>query len=384
MTKLNVFVSSTCYDLSQVRTDLYESLSDSGFTPILSEFPNFPINPSSNTVENCIDVINKSADIFVLLIGNRYGFKLESGKSITNMEYLAARNKGIPIYVFISKQLIHLLPVYLNNKTSDYSSVVDNPGIFEFTNEVRNSSGLWSFEFEKVRDITTILKTQLSYLFKESLTLRNKFYAHPDQDFYDRLSSKALKIIFTKDNLYEYEFLAQVWVDEISKYEMLKKDYEYKIILKSNKRIAEREEFLQWIMDRANRITTFIPSVMHLVNVLVPKYMNEPGTPADLKGFYYIANTYARAYETFIDWTIETLSFTVKDKKQKELQQILSEYTANAIKTMWEFPFAFQKNIVDAKEKVRAGATGLTIKMDLVLEVDKDIIDRYNKAIRWF
>ena len=145
MNKINIFVSSTCYDLSQIRTDLHESICNLGYTPVLSEFANFPINPSVNTVENCIEVVNSSADIFVLILGNRYGYQLGSGKSITNLEFLAAKGKNIPIYVFMNKKLINILPVYLNNKSSDYSNFVDNTEIFEFANEIRNNSGLWSF-----------------------------------------------------------------------------------------------------------------------------------------------------------------------------------------------------------------------------------------------
>ena len=198
MQKLNIFISSTCYDLSQIRTDLEISIFDLGHTPILSESPNFFINPNNNTIENCIENINKSADVLILIIGNRYGHILSTGQSITNIEYITAKNKGIPIYVFISKQIINLLPTYLQNKDGNYLGIVDTTAIFDFANEIRNSSGLWTFDFEKFQDIIYVLKNQLSYLFKESLSLRNKFQEFSDYDFHAKLSTKALRIIFLR------------------------------------------------------------------------------------------------------------------------------------------------------------------------------------------
>ncbi len=59
MNKLNIFVSSTCYDLSQLRTNIYDFIIDSGHNPILSEFNSFPVSPDLNAVENCIKKCKK-------------------------------------------------------------------------------------------------------------------------------------------------------------------------------------------------------------------------------------------------------------------------------------------------------------------------------------
>ena len=140
MNKLNIFVSSTCYDLSQIRADLFDFIENLGNNPILSEYLNFPVNPAKNTITNCIDAVKDSADIFILVIGNRYGNTVNNGKSITNSEFLTARNKGIPIYVFILKSVLNVIPIWKTNKSADYSSVVDNTAIFEFICEIREDN----------------------------------------------------------------------------------------------------------------------------------------------------------------------------------------------------------------------------------------------------
>jgi hypothetical protein len=72
---------------------------------MMSEQNDFPIDPQLDNWENCINAVKKYADIFVLIIGNRYGAVGETGKSITNTEYLTAVQKGIPIYTFSLKQM---------------------------------------------------------------------------------------------------------------------------------------------------------------------------------------------------------------------------------------------------------------------------------------
>lgn len=63
MQQLNIFISSTCYDLSQIRADLEQAIIELGHRPYLSESPDFPVNPQGNTIENCIDNVNNFADV---------------------------------------------------------------------------------------------------------------------------------------------------------------------------------------------------------------------------------------------------------------------------------------------------------------------------------
>ena len=78
---LNIFVSSTCYDLSQIRKDLRDFITSLGHNPILSEQNDFPIDPQLGSWENCINAVKEYADIFVLIIGNKYGYIGKTGKS---------------------------------------------------------------------------------------------------------------------------------------------------------------------------------------------------------------------------------------------------------------------------------------------------------------
>lgn len=75
MSTPTVMVSSTFYDLSQVREELRKFLQDEvGYRPLLSEHPSFPIDPDADTIENCKRRVEQDADILVLIVGGRYGY----------------------------------------------------------------------------------------------------------------------------------------------------------------------------------------------------------------------------------------------------------------------------------------------------------------------
>lgn len=170
-------MSSTCYDLKQIRQNIRTFIEDDlGYEAILSEYDSFPVDPDKDTVNNCLRVVEQRADIMVLIVGCRYGYVTERGeKSITNLEYLRARAKGIPIFVFIEQKIINILPVWQNNKEADFSNIVDSDKIFEFVDTLRSKGSNWVHEFNTGADIISCLKKQLAYLVNDSLCLRKHF-----------------------------------------------------------------------------------------------------------------------------------------------------------------------------------------------------------------
>ena len=67
-----VFVSSTCYDLQEVRYQLRTFIEDFGFIPVMSEYGDIFYDYKKHTQDACKDEIEKS-QLFILIIGNNYG-----------------------------------------------------------------------------------------------------------------------------------------------------------------------------------------------------------------------------------------------------------------------------------------------------------------------
>lgn len=85
------------------------------------------------------------------------------------MEYLKARAKSIPIYAFVDKKILNILPFWRDNPTGNFQPTVDTPKLFEFVDTFRSYDGIWSFGFETAQDIIDTLRAQLGYLFCDSL-----------------------------------------------------------------------------------------------------------------------------------------------------------------------------------------------------------------------
>lgn len=107
---MKVFISSTCYDLIDVRAELCEYFRSEKITPVLSDdkLSDFEVYPNANSIQSCLLNV-ENCDHMVVILNQRYGPRL--GKcgfddvSATHLEYKAAANKKIPIHVFVRDRL---------------------------------------------------------------------------------------------------------------------------------------------------------------------------------------------------------------------------------------------------------------------------------------
>lgn len=112
MSKTRVFISSTCYDLNQIRRDLERFIIDIGHEPVLSDSRDVSVPPGLDPIECCKWLV-QSSDIFVLIIGGRYGSTAPgTEKSITNIELDVAIDCNMPIYAFVDSEVWLKRPVY--------------------------------------------------------------------------------------------------------------------------------------------------------------------------------------------------------------------------------------------------------------------------------
>lgn len=206
-----VFISSTCYDLSEVRDALVTFIKSFGFEDALSERGDVFYHPDLHTHESCIREIS-NCHILVLIIGGRFGgtYTADTSKSIVNAEYEAARELNIPVFTFIKKDVLHDHKLYERNKNNvniTYPSIEKQEyakNIFEFINVVRKSpinNGLFEFQFS--RDIEEILKKQWAGIFYEYLSDKaNKSKLESANQTLSQLNTMSKKIEELVENIY--------------------------------------------------------------------------------------------------------------------------------------------------------------------------------------
>jgi hypothetical protein len=204
MAGLKVFISSTCYDLSLLRSELRSFILSLGYDPVMSDYADVVYDPRIHTHTSCIDEV-ANCDMLVVIIGSRLGGKSvpealekvdfasleniskdsallskDTPVSITQLEVLKAISTGIPVYTFIDKKVYYEHEIYEKNKGN--SAVIENivfPAIekpetakyiFEFINFIRlKSIGNSIFQFERMQDIEDTLKKQWSGYFQRLL-----------------------------------------------------------------------------------------------------------------------------------------------------------------------------------------------------------------------
>lgn len=184
MDKTRVFVSSTCYDLSQIRKDLEQFIFSMGYQPVLSDSRDTSIPPGLDPIETCKWLV-RSSDILVLVIGGRYGSTdQESGKSITNIEFDTAFEVGMPIYIFVDDEVWAKRLTYRQLKAmvqdgqlpedkikTALAGKIEDDRVFEFIDSISSGQrGLWVRQFSEAIEIINSLKNDWSLLFRNLLS----------------------------------------------------------------------------------------------------------------------------------------------------------------------------------------------------------------------
>ena len=181
MAKPRVFVSSTFYDLKHVRNTLEAFIRTLGYEPVLSEKGSIAYSPEIALDESCYREA-KACDIFVLIIGGRYGSEASSEDgstdkgfyerydSITRKEYESAIDRDIPTYVLIEKSVQVEYETFKRNRenVSIKYAHVDSVNVFNLIDYVlsrpRNNP---VYHFEMSTEIEAWLRNQWAGLFKE-------------------------------------------------------------------------------------------------------------------------------------------------------------------------------------------------------------------------
>jgi len=359
-----MFVSSTCYDLSQVRADLRDFLVSVGIEPIMSEFDTFPIDPAKDAVTNCIDIVKARADIFLMIVGGRYGSITGAGKSITNLEFLEAQAKRVPKYVFVKRNVLDLLPIWRANPDGNFSSAVDSVSVFEFVSSFRDSGEVWVFPFDTAQDISATLRTQLSYLLSEGLDLRLKL--QEVQFGVDVLQPRALQLVMEKPKGWEYLLFAQVLGDEIAALHQKRLDVELKISFGQAYQIEELPDLTSWISAQLATMINTMSQIERAMNDGFIRAVGEPGEPGNAQRIYHLAKRIADAYEQLLDWTLQFYRVSAPDPFMKAIEHV-SMLSSNALSEIESFASSLYETLQAHINSASSHAPGTVLNLTLTL-----------------
>jgi hypothetical protein len=175
-----------------------------GYEPTLSEKGRIAYDPDIALDESCYREAS-SSDVFVLIIGGRYGSAAseedvspdaefyERYESVTRKEYESASKREIPTYILVEKKVMSEFETYKKNRdneTIEYAHV-DSINIFKFIDSIfKKSKNNPVYQFDHYAEIEAWLKEQWSGYFKELINRKSENkQLHSLNDKVEELSS---------------------------------------------------------------------------------------------------------------------------------------------------------------------------------------------------
>lgn len=178
MARPRIFISSTFYDLRQIREDIDRSLVDLGYEPIRHETGVIAYGKDERPEAGAYREVDL-CDVLVAIIGGRYGAesRVNPGSSITQSEVRRALANGVQVFIFIEKNVLGEYLTYEMNK--DVAGLryrhVDNIKVFEFIDHLLSLPQNNAYApFETAVDISRYLKEQFAGLFQRFLQTKRR------------------------------------------------------------------------------------------------------------------------------------------------------------------------------------------------------------------
>ncbi len=168
-----IFVSSTVFDLIDVRIEVETLLRSLGFTAVMSDSKNegFDTSAQTNSIETCLSNV-RTCSAVIIILSQRYGPSLRdhgfSDHSATHLEYFEAKKHDIPVHFFVRDRLIADYTIWKKSPERDKLKlpwIADKRqlGIFDFLEEHSKlgTSANWYHQFSDSIDIKNQLKSIL-------------------------------------------------------------------------------------------------------------------------------------------------------------------------------------------------------------------------------
>ena len=236
MARPRVFISSTFYNLKEVRSALEEFVRGMGYDAIVTD--NITYLPGQPLDESCY-LEARSCDIFVLIIGGRYGSEVsetdteeerafyDQYKSITRKELESALERDVPIYVAVDRAVqveYGTWDVNRDNESVNYRHV-DSVNVFRMIEFIRNETQTPVHEFEQSAEILEWLREQWSGLFQKMLTQRSE---------QKRLASLEVQVDDLREVSTTFKRYLEIMLESIGKQDASE------VIAEEDARLAER------------------------------------------------------------------------------------------------------------------------------------------------
>lgn len=265
--KPKIFVSSTTDKNTEViRQGVIDFLQDKGYELIAFETNSFPYanDNSSNVIEETVNAVAK-ANLFVLIVDENFG-NIVNGESITQKEYLRAKELRLPTYVFIQQDVWKdyrdkNINKNSNIKTNEHYEFIKAISEFKISEYCQPKDCMEHLNKQLLNFLGGALKfsTKASWLWNENYTrsieknAKEVWVVTPDfmWDFTDaNFRNIVVNNVTQRNCIYKYIFLANA--DNINKKEEMIRHYK-KVFSQNGKDPKVLEQQVQFLAVKSNK-----------------------------------------------------------------------------------------------------------------------------------
>ncbi|HEX8843473.1 MAG TPA: DUF4062 domain-containing protein [Pyrinomonadaceae bacterium] len=365
MGRTRTFVSSTCFDLGQVREDIRTCLLQFGHEPLLSEYPSFPVLPDLGTVENCKRNVRENTDLFVLIVGGRRGsLDTATSRPVTNLEYETAKQCGIDTFVFVKQSVLTMLPVWEKNPTADFSPYVDYPEVFGFVKNLQ-ADQKWIFGFEKASEITEILRIQLSVFLKYLLDRKKEGKLKPLEAFASE-SPRAQQLALDRPDHWEYLLTEELLRAKLTQIRQSFNELNRGLAYRKSRSLNGRE-FFNWVGAKCTDMIALIELLTIVATEEIPASWGQTGEAGDPLEIKHAVDKLLLACDGMFEWEADFRSVTPPESLQR-LKELMQGWSAHYFTEMERFPDELAKPF---REPNPQGEFTITFKFDSPLNMNE-------------
>jgi hypothetical protein len=210
VTPPQVFISSTFEDrLQEIRVQIQSELEAVNYLPVMSELGSFSYTHHDPVYDDTVAAVS-ACQIYVLIIGRRYGTVHPGrGCSITELEYLEARDSGLPIFVYIQDSVWEGYQAHRAGaiQPGAHTHWVDQTEVFTFIERVADADACRCVPFQQAPAILTDLKRQLANLLGGYLRFQAKAAGWLWTEQYTRLIEREADLVWVLTPNFYWDYL---------------------------------------------------------------------------------------------------------------------------------------------------------------------------------
>jgi len=294
----------------------------------MSEYPSFPVCPDLSTIENCKKNVRENTDIFFLIVGGRRGsLDVDSRKPVTNLEYETAKEHGLDSFIFVSRTVLNLLPVWEKNPAADFTPTVDYPEVFAFVKNLQ-ADNKWIFGFEKASEIIEICKHQLSVFLRELINRKKQGKLKPLTEFVNE-TLRAQQIALDRPRFWEFLLTEELLKCRLTEMKRSFDELQRGLIFKKSVAMKGRD-FISWVSARCKDLENLVRLIKLTVEEELPRSWGPLGVAGDPIEILRAVNKLSDACTELVNWEIDLRSI-IPPSAFVKLQEQMKGWTSQLI-----------------------------------------------------